>query len=173
MPVRRAEAYTIVFPLIDPSNRPVRKTGVTFAAGDSKISKDGGAFANTTNSPAEIGSSGRYKLDLTATEMDASWLAVYVEKSGVDPMDDRLATSGDASASVVADGSNTATTFKTDRAETATDYWKDALVRFTSGNLKGQVRKVTAYDGSTKFVTLSSAFSSAPSAADRFLLVSD
>ena len=49
-------------------------TGVTFTARE--ISKDGGAFAATTNAPAEIGTSGVYTQTLTATEMTADRFAV-------------------------------------------------------------------------------------------------
>lgn len=171
MSVRRAAATTISFPMIDASARPSRKTGLSFVSGDTKISKDGAAFANTTNQPAEIGSTGRYSLALTAAEMDAAWVHVYVTKASADDFDSLIGTAGAPSASVVADGGNTSTTFKTDRAEATTDYWKDALVLFTSGALAGQVKKVSAYNGTTKFVTLSSAFTGAPSAADRFVFV--
>lgn len=73
--------------------------------------------------------------------------------------------------SVVSNGSNSATTFKTDRTEGTNDYWKDALLLFTSGSLVGQVKKITAYDGTTKFVTFSAGFTGAPGAADTFQLV--
>jgi len=75
------------------------------------------------------------------------------------------------SGAVVADGSNSATTFKTDLIETATDYHKDALILFTSGSLINQVKKVSAYNGSTKFITVASGFTIAPTAADTFILV--
>jgi len=75
------------------------------------------------------------------------------------------------SAAVVADGGNTATTFKTDLTESTTDYWKDALLLFVTGDLINQVKKVSGYNGSTKFVTLASAFTAAPAASDVFVLV--
>lgn len=171
MSVRRAAQTTISFPMIDASARPSRKTGLSLVAGDTKISKDGASFVNTTNQPAEIGSTGRYSLVLTAAEMDAAWVHVYVTKTGADDFDSLIGTAGAPSASVVADGGNTATTFKSDRTEATTDYWKDALVLFTSGTLAGQVKKVSAYNGTTKFVTVSAAFTGAPSAADRFVFV--
>lgn len=74
-------------------------------------------------------------------------------------------------ATVVSNVSNTSSTFETDLTESTTDYWKDALLLFVTGSLKGQVKKVSGYDGSTKFVTLSSAFTAAPSAADSFILI--
>lgn len=44
-------------------------TAATFSA--RQISKDGGAFATTTNAPVEIGTSGTYTIALTASEMNA------------------------------------------------------------------------------------------------------
>ena len=72
---------------------------------------------------------------------------------------------------VSSDAGNTASTFKTDRTESTNDFWKDALLLFTSGSLAGQVKKVSAYNCSTKFVTLSSAFTAAPSASDAFVIL--
>jgi hypothetical protein len=72
---------------------------------------------------------------------------------------------------VVSNGSNTSSTFKTDRAESTTDNWKRAILIFYSGALAGQAQKVSAYNGSTNFVTLQNAFSGAPSAGDMFVLL--
>ena len=74
---------------------------------------------------------------------------------------------------VVADGSNTATTFKTDLSSAVTDAHKDALLKFISGTLIDQVKKISAYNGSTKFVTLSSAFTGIPSASDMFVVITE
>lgn len=168
---RRATAYTLTFALIDAANPPTRKTGVTFSGSQAQVSKDGGAFANTTNAPVEIGSTGRYKVDLTASEMDAGEVHLKIEHPSGDPLDRTITTDMDPSGSVVTDAGNTASTFKTDRAESTTDYWKRALCVFTTGGLAGQQALVTGYDGSTKFITLGSALTGAPSAGDRFLLV--
>lgn len=170
MAIRKGKAYTISFPLIDNSDRPARKSGLTFSAGECKISKDGAAFSNTTNLPSEI-SFGRYSLALTAAEMAADYVHVYISKSGVDDLDMQFGTAGYESATVVTDGGNTATTFKTDRSSSTTDDVKDTLLVFTSGTLSGQVKKVSAFNGSTKFVTASAAFTGTPSSGDRFILV--
>ena len=171
MSVRRAAQTTISFPMIDAVNRPVRKSGLSFAAGNTKISKDGGAFANTTNTPVEIGSTGRYALTLTAAEMDAAWVHVTASITGADDFDSLIGTAGAPSGVVVTDAGNTASTFKTDRTESTTDYWKDALLLFTTGTLAGQVKKVSAYNGTTKFVTLSAGFTATPGVGDRFVFV--
>src|SRR4026208_898225 len=47
--------------------------GTDFAAGDVKISKDGGALANVTNLPTQItASQPGYSITLTATELQAT-----------------------------------------------------------------------------------------------------
>lgn len=171
MSIRRAEVVTISFPLIDNTNRPARKSGITLVAGDCKVSKDGGSYANSTNLPAEIGSTGRYSLALTATEMNAKWIHVYVSRSDVDDMDLPIGTAGNPSGTCLTNGSNTSSTFLTDLTDSTNDVWKDNLLLFTTGTLAGQVKKISAYNGTTKFVTLATAFTSAPSNGDRFVLV--
>lgn len=58
--------------LLDASDNLSFKANPTIAAGDFKISKDGGAFANLTNLPSVAPASGvAVKLDLTSTEMNA------------------------------------------------------------------------------------------------------
>lgn len=74
---------------------------------------------------------------------------------------------------VVADGSNGAASFKTNLAEATDDYWKDCWIKFTSGDLEHQVKKVSAYNGTTKFVTVSSPFTVAPTAADEFKIIDE
>lgn len=71
---------------------------------------------------------------------------------------------------VVTDGGNSATTFMTNLTETTTDYHKDALLLFTSGNLINQVKKITAYNGSTKVVTVG-AFTGTPGSGDTFIIL--
>lgn len=52
-----------------------------FGAGESQISKDGAAFANTTNLPTYLGN-GIYNIVLTATEMQASYVLLSFIDSG-------------------------------------------------------------------------------------------
>lgn len=176
MSARRARPYTMAFTLEDPLSPGSRKGGLTWSAGQVVISKDGAAAVNTTNLPTAISGApaGAYSLVLTAAEMDANEVLVMVTHPSAGAYDEKHKTAAGAgpySASVVANGGNTATTFDTDRTESTADHWKDALLCFTTGALEGQVKKVSAYDGTTKFVTLSSAFTGAPAAGDRFLLI--
>ncbi len=71
--------------------------------------------------------------------------------------------------SVAADGSNSATTFKTDLTGTD-DYWKDCYLKFTNETLINQVKKITAYNGTTHFVT-TGAFTSTPVTGATFEII--
>jgi hypothetical protein len=166
----RAQAQTVTFAAIDSSAPPARKSGLTFATGDCKI-WNGSAFVNTTNLPAEIGSTGRYSLLLTATEMRRAWLHYYVTKTGMQDVDDSGSLSPGIDTAVVADAGNSATTFVTDLTSSVTDFYKDALFRFTSGNLAGQVKKITGYNGTTKALSFSPGFTAAPATNDLGLIV--
>lgn len=71
---------------------------------------------------------------------------------------------------VVADGGNTATTFKTDLSG-ASATWADCFLTFITGSLAGQTKRVDSFDGTTDFVTAASAYTAAPSNGDRFVIV--
>lgn len=171
MSIRRATQQNLPFPAIDINNPPSRKSGIVWAATEVQLSKDGGAFVNTTNLPVEIGTSGRYYVTLTPAEMDAGWVMLKVERPDIQPWDVSMATGGHPSGQVVADGGNTALTFDTNLTETTDDYWRNVLVLFTSGALFGQVRKAIAYNGTTKFLTVDNGFTATPTAGDYFVLV--
>lgn len=228
----------------------------TPATGDTKVSKDGGNVANTSNNPAAVGGTGSalWSLTLTATELSAAEVVVQIVDSATKAIEDqvlRIYTYGNASAkipfdlsvatqpvnvtqyggsagtfasgrpevnashvagaavstasaqigvnvvnaggtawatainaaldthdgpdlptgSVATDGGNSATSFKTDRTESVNDYWKDALLVLTSGTLNGQVKKVTAYNGTTKIITVAGGFTSTPADGVTFLLI--
>ncbi len=68
-------AATLDFGLFQPDGVDL-ETGATFAAGDLKIMKDEGAEVNTSNLPTDEGTG--YSLVLTATEMQAARVVVYI-----------------------------------------------------------------------------------------------
>lgn len=72
---------------------------------------------------------------------------------------------------VVTNASNSRTSFKTDLVSTVTNHWKDCLLRITSGILLGQVKKVSAYNGTTKVISVYSGFTSTPAADTTFELI--
>jgi hypothetical protein len=73
--------------------------------------------------------------------------------------------------SVTTDAGNSAISFETDRTETANDYWKDAFLLLTSGTLTGQVKKVTAYNGTTKIITVQDGFTATPADGVTFAII--
>lgn len=72
---------------------------------------------------------------------------------------------------VATDGSNSATSFKTDLSSSVDNFWNDALLLITSGALAGQVKKITDYDGTSKFVTVETGFTSTPADAVTFAII--
>jgi len=106
-----------------------------------------------------VGAFDSYLVVYTAT--DAGGTSVF-EGERIPKTHARIASVNDASA--------TATTFVTTLTETVTDHWKDALVKFDTGVLAGQVKQVTGYNGTTKAVTIG-AFTSAPANGDVFRVV--
>lgn len=72
----------------------------------------------------------------------------------------------------VNDGAPSATTFVTDLPAGTDDHYKDSFLLFTAGALAGQVRKVTAYNGTTKAVTCA-AFTGAPGNGDAFRIINN
>jgi len=82
-------AFTAYFPLIDFGATSFEDTPVTIAAGDATISKDGAAFANSTNNFAHVGG-GVYEIDLTAAEMQAKTIVVkIIDQTGTKEWEDQ------------------------------------------------------------------------------------
>lgn len=169
--MRRAQPQTVTFPAFD-STTGARKPGITFLAGDIQISKEGGAFVNTTSLPAEIGSSGVYALSLTAAELDCAWFHVIGNKAATRPIDFGGDMTDQPTAAVAGTGQTT-TSFVTNLTSAVNEAHKGKIVRFQTGLLAGQVRKVTAYNGGTKALSFNDAFSAAPAAGDVFALIDD
>lgn len=71
----------------------------------------------------------------------------------------------------VTSGTASATAFPTDLTETADGHWNDAFLVVTSGDLAGQVKRITDYDGTGKVVTVAGGFTGTPAEGDTFALV--
>jgi hypothetical protein len=87
-------------------------TDWTPATGDTKVSKDGGNVANTTNNPAAVGGTGSalWSLTLTASELSAGEVVVQIVDSATKAVEDqviRVYTYGNASAKFPVDFSDT------------------------------------------------------------------
>jgi len=66
---------------------------------------------------------------------------------------------------------NTAQFFLTDLTSSISSYCVGSYLKFTSGTLINQVRRISSYSGTTFFVAVSSAFSAEPTAADTFIII--
>lgn len=71
---------------------------------------------------------------------------------------------------VVTHASNGANTFKTDLLNPTSDYCVGSFVKFVSGNLVEQTRRITAFSSSA-FITVSTSFTETPAGDDEFFLV--
>lgn len=92
---------TVDFPIPKVNDTDFAATGDwTPATGDTKVSKDGGNFANTSNNPAAVGGTGSvgWTLTLTATEMQAARVAVQIVDAAVENQFIVIETYGNASA---------------------------------------------------------------------------
>lgn len=84
-------ATTLYFPLIDKGATDLESTPVTIASGDIKISKDGGAFANTATATFSHVAGGIYSIPLTATEMQAKQIVIkVVDQTGTKEWEDQV-----------------------------------------------------------------------------------
>lgn len=164
----RATAITYTLELFDSVDPSLPENSLTFGASDVRISKDGGAFANATNSPSFL-ENGCYSHTLTAAEMDATHILVVVSQAGVGRTSKDFATHGLPTGSVVTGTSSTS--FVTNLTSAVDNYWKDLFCTFLTGALAGQTKVVTGYVGATKALTFTSGFTAAPSASDGFVLV--
>lgn len=70
------------------------------------------------------------------------------------------------------DCTNSQTVFDTDLTQTQTDHWEDTFLTFTSGILAGQTKPVTAFNGTTKCISIRDpGFSTTPTAGDAFVII--
>ena len=86
-------AYDLYFTMVQAGSIDLAATGDwTPATGDTKVSKDGGNVANTTNNPAVVGGAGSvlWKLTLDATEMAARDVDVQIVDSATKAVEDNV-----------------------------------------------------------------------------------
>jgi len=83
---KKNTAYVFYVGLVDQANTKLLKAAPTLAAGDVKVSIDGGAFANLATLPVVTPSGGRaVKVDLSASEMNGDNIVVqFVDAAGAE-----------------------------------------------------------------------------------------
>lgn len=163
------EATTITLPeFIDYTGAKDLVTSAVYAAGDTKISKDEAAEANTTNGFVDRGS--YYSIALTATEMQAARIKLIVADQGSPtwlPFSVDIETYGHQSAqdprgvvlrdtaAAIASGSITFAA----SAQATDDAYRNMVVEIVSNgtaSANNQMRYISGYTGSTKVATISS-----------------
>jgi len=191
---RFGTAYDLYFTMIDAATLRLAVTGDwTPATGDTKISKDGGNVANTTNNPAVVGGSGSvlWKLTLTLTEMQATDVLIQIVDSATIAVEDNVflittIQSGAIEANrgiiigEVDDTTFSPTTIALEgfrlspnlTEEATSSHYNDRVILFTSGNLLGQSKEVTSYSlANSKEKFGYAALTDAPADGDRYIVV--
>jgi len=104
----------------------------------------------------------------TATEVQADVAKVNASATaaknlalGANSIQPAECTSGSTTSSIVGTGS----------LKTVDAFYVDRMLIFTTGDLQYSARAVAAYDGSSKTFTMGTAFTSAPSSGDEFIIV--
>lgn len=88
---KKNSAYTLRIGLIDVANRPHFKVNPTLAAGDFKVSIDGGALANLATTPVvEPSGSSIVKVSLSASEMNGDGIAIVAKDAAGNEWDDAI-----------------------------------------------------------------------------------
>lgn len=178
---------SIVFPVIVAGATDFAASGDwTPATGDTKISKDGGNFANTSNNPTAVGGTGSvgWSLALTATELQARVIAIQIVDSATKAVEDQFLVgyAKDSDKTEVyevetADVSATSTTFQGNRGmgrseEATADHFNGRNILFLTGANQGEMTDITDYAqansrGSFTVTTLTAA----PADGDLFIIL--
>jgi hypothetical protein len=121
------------------------------------------AYPTTSGRSIDVTTTGEVGIDLDniAGTLDAADIganAITAEKIATDAIDaDALATDAvakiRASVSGTSDSGSATTMVDAARTEADTDFWKGSWIHFTSGNLLGQARLITAFDPATDTIT--------------------
>jgi len=120
----------------------------------STVSKDSAAYGSTTNSVTEIGATGIYTLDLTATEMTvASNATVLVSSSSANTAFLNIPFEPHLESGVVVASTGTSVTLRSG-ASAVSDLYNGSVVEIIRGTGAGQARTVTDYVGSTQVATV-------------------
>jgi hypothetical protein len=173
-PPVRGKAYTFPAALAAQANPLLHQVNPTLAAGDVKVSRDGGAAANITTLPTAQPAGGAVLLvTLSAAEMAADNVAVRFSDAagaewcdllvGIQPTNLIIAGS-------VNDAGATSLSFKT-TLSLVDDFPNSAFLIFTSGALAGESRKISDYANTNGQITLATALTAAPADGSGFVIV--
>lgn len=154
---RYGVALTFEVPIIKAGARDFAASGDwTPAAGDVKISKDGGAFANITTLPTALGN--HWQFSLSATEMEAKRIVVQVVDSATKAVEDQAILvstlpSGAVSTGKLQSGSTTTAQLAAAESFGADDRIKGYVLELHAGTGAPQTAGIAGYVNATDTAT--------------------
>ncbi len=107
--------------------------------------------------------------DIQSIGSDVSSIKTTVESTSANV--DTLIGAMIVTTGTVNDAAASSTAFITSLTNPTNDFYKNAVLTFTSGILNGQTRRISAYNGTTKIITLDPALTSAPANGVAFTIV--
>jgi len=162
-------AYTFRAPIVKASSTDYAIVGNTPTpdwtpiAGDVKISKDGGAFANIATLPSTVtlAGSAAWSWTLSAAETEATEIVIQIIDASPKAVQDQFFRLQTTKASALQVGVPQAAQSAGDTAITLdataasqTDFYKGSVVAIISGDGANQARIITAYNGTSKVATI-------------------
>jgi hypothetical protein len=173
-PPVRGKAYTFPISLKSQSDPRLHQANPTLAAGDVKVSIDGGALANITTLPTAQPAGGAILLvTLSSAEMSGDNVAVrFSDAAGAEWCDllVGIQPTNLIIAGAVNDAGATSLSFKT-TLTLVDDFPNDAFLVFVSGALAGESRKISDYANTNGQITLATALTTAPADGSSFVIV--
>jgi hypothetical protein len=170
----RGKQYVLFTSLVSQAAPSTFQSNPTLAAGDVKVSLDGGTLNNLGTLPTVAPASGKMvKITVSAAEMDADNVTVvFSDAAGAEWCDQTLniQPSGLILAGTVNDAGATTTVFKTTLTN-ADDFINGAFVVFMDGALQGESRKISDYSNTNGQITLATALTSAPADTTPFIVL--
>ncbi len=160
---------TVTLNIFDPDGTLITSgTGMTYVSGSNGTYR----YMFSTS-----GDSGVYLYEVTAQSDGQTGYAsanLHVVNTSIDVLSASLDTLVGAfivSQATVNDATPSATLFITTLSNSTNNFYKNAVLTFTSGDLDGQSRRISDYDGATKTVTLEPALTSVPVSGNAFTVV--
>lgn len=169
--------------MVDTTDGQTGKTGISGPT--VRFSKSGAASVAGAGTWTEIDSTdmkGHYYYEATQGELDTiGFLSGDIQAVGALPFPFTVSVVAEViehlvtlvKGLVVADGSNSATSFKTDLTEPQNDAYNDAFLLFIASAtlVPQQVRRIMNYNGTTKVITVDPGFTVTPADDDAFVIV--
>ncbi len=160
----------LYFTGVDSTNLQTRQTGLSgFTIRVAKAGVAEAAGANTVTEQDAADMPGIYYYELSVTEANTPGPGVVrISKAGTETREIPFLITP-AFFGTAATGTLSATAFTSSRTD-ATSHWIDALIKFHTGTLEGQVKKVGAYSSVGGLFTLAGllTFTAAPANGDVF-----